>query len=279
MSGMYRIEQAKPGDMETILSFAEKEGWNPGRFDGPIFYQTDPGGFFVGKLSGKIIGCISAVAYDETFGFLGLYIVHPQYRGKGYGILLWQAAMEYMGTRNVGLEGVIEQQANYRKSGFQFVHRSIRYEGQGQGKLSASLVPCSEILIENLVEFDNQFFPVSRKRFLHAWLNMPDAKSYAILSGKEIKGYGLVRPCRKGYKIGPLFAQNSAVADEILQGLLFEAKNGPVFIDIPETNSGAIDLIENYRWKKVFETARMYTQEAPNLCLSGIYGITTLELG
>ena len=38
---------------------------------------------------------MSAVRYGERFGFLGLYIVKPQHRGKGFGIKLWRAAMEH----------------------------------------------------------------------------------------------------------------------------------------------------------------------------------------
>ena len=55
---------------------------------------------------------ISAVRYPEDFGFIGLYIVVPEQRGRGYGIQLWNAAMQRLAGCNIGLDGVIEQQEN-----------------------------------------------------------------------------------------------------------------------------------------------------------------------
>ena len=69
--------------MDFAIELAAAEGWNPGIHDANCFYCTDPDGFFIGLLNGRIIGCISAVSYDGVFGFLGLYIIVPEYRGRG----------------------------------------------------------------------------------------------------------------------------------------------------------------------------------------------------
>ena len=47
------------------------------------FFDADPKGFFIGKLNGEKISCISAVKYGD-FRFIGLYIVKEPFRGKGY---------------------------------------------------------------------------------------------------------------------------------------------------------------------------------------------------
>lgn len=72
-----------------VIDWSAKEGWNPGLYDADVFYKTDPKGFFLGFLDGKPIASISAVAYDDKFGFLGFYIVKPEYRDKGFGIKIW----------------------------------------------------------------------------------------------------------------------------------------------------------------------------------------------
>lgn len=102
-AGQYAIRRMDKEDVGLAMEWAAQEGWNPGLTDGDCFYVTDPEGFFIGELSGVPVGCISAVAYDDTFGFIGLYIVRPEYRGKGYGIRLWNAAMEYLGTATSAL--------------------------------------------------------------------------------------------------------------------------------------------------------------------------------
>ena len=69
------------------------------------------------------------VKYGQGFGFLGFYIARPEIRGKGYGIRVWRAGMARLQGRNVGLDGVVAQQDNYRKSGFRLAWNNIRHEG------------------------------------------------------------------------------------------------------------------------------------------------------
>jgi hypothetical protein len=52
-----------------------------------------------------------------------------------------------------------------------------------------------------------------------------------------------------------------------------------IFLDIPEPNKAAMDLANEYGMAKVFETARMYNKEQPDIFLDGIFGVTTFELG
>ena len=66
---------------------------------------------------------------EPAFAFLGFYIVKPELRGRGYGLRLWQAGMARLGNRIVGLDEVIAQQENYKRSGFVLAHRNIRFGG------------------------------------------------------------------------------------------------------------------------------------------------------
>lgn len=64
-------------------------------------------------------------------GFLGFYIVIPSRRRQKIGMALWRAGMQLLSScRNVGLDGVVEQQPNYRKSGFTYAYANVRYEGR-----------------------------------------------------------------------------------------------------------------------------------------------------
>ena len=103
----FTVRPMKREEVALIREWANAEGWNPGTHDGDCFYHTDPGGFFLGELDGEPVACISCVAYDESFGFLGQYIVRPGFRGRGYGIEVWRAGMAHLGSRNVGLDGVL----------------------------------------------------------------------------------------------------------------------------------------------------------------------------
>lgn len=277
----FNIRTMQEDEVCIAIDLAANEGWNPGLHDAPAFYETDPRGFFVGLLDGRPIGCISAVSYAGAFGFIGLYIVAPHYRGKGYGIQLWQHAVERLRGHNVGLDGVVERQPQYMQSGFKLAYRNVRYEAQAQtATADPALTDLRSISFEQLNTYDKQFFPVERSRFLAAWIATPNAVGMAYMQNGKLAGYGVIRECRAGYKIGPLFADNPEIAESLFLGLGSRVMaKAPVFLDIPEPNAEALALVTRHNMQKVFETARMYTQQEPSINLNNTYGITTFELG
>lgn len=268
-------------DLDLAISWAAKEGWNPGLYDRNAFYNTDPRGFFMGFLNGKPISCISAVSYGKDFGFIGFYIVHSKYRNKGYGIKIWNKAIKYLKTQNIGLDGVVAQQENYKKSGFKLAHRNIRYQGVGNKYEinDNNIIKINLIPFATLVKYDDQFFPVSRAKFLKYWIKEPESLTMGFLKNDKLLGYGMIRKCVSGYKIGPLFANNKIIAENLFKKLNNFAVNSPIFLDIPEVNKEAFRLVNEFKMKSMFETARMYTKKPPIINLNRIFGVTTFEVG
>ncbi len=278
----YTIRTMTRQEIDRAVDWAAVEGWNPGLYDADCFYAADPAGFLIGEIDGKPIATISAVKYGESFGFIGFYIVKPEYRSQGYGIQIWNAALRYLTGRNIGLDGVVAQQANYQKSGFKLAYRNIRYQGltgsrpQGQ----SDIIALSQIPFEIIADYDRPFFPEPRSRFLQAWLNQPESISLGILNQGKLAGYGMIRACRSGYKIGPLFADNAAFAEDLLRALQSSVEPGQsLYLDTPETNPDAIALAQKFDLQMVFETARMYTGDFPPLPFSKLFGVTSFELG
>ena len=267
-------------DLELALSWAAAEGWNPGRYDATPFHVADPEGFVMVEVSGEPVACISAVRYAPDFAFLGFYITRPEHRGKGFGMTSWRAGMARLGGCRVGLDGVIAQQANYRKSGFVLAHRNVRYAGQPPRVAPpAGLIELQAVPFDQLIAYDRPLFPAKRAAFLAAWVGMPEAVGLAALRAGALVGIGLARPCRDGWKIGPLFADGEDIAEALFLGLGARLPGGPIFLDVPEVNPAAVHLARHYNLAPVFETARMYTGPAPAIDLARIYGITTFELG
>jgi hypothetical protein len=89
----------------------------------------------------------------------------------------------------------------------------------------------------------------------------------------------VLRPCREGSKIGPLFAQDPVTARALFADMLAAAPPGPVFLDLPEPNADALAMARDAGMAPAFETARMYAGAPPSLPLDAIYGITSFELG
>jgi GNAT superfamily N-acetyltransferase len=275
-----RIHTMSRADLALALDWAAEEGWNPGLNDAACFLAADPGGFLIGSVDGEPVGCISVVRYGASFGFLGFYIVRPGWRGRGYGYRLWQAGMDRLAGRTVGLDGVVAQQENYRRSGFELAHRNVRFGGvlQLEQPEDPRLVRIAGNIIGATMAYDAAFFPDRRERFLECWLQPPGHEGLALVADGRVQGYGVIRACRSGYKIGPLFADDLG-ADLLFRALAVHANGAAVYLDCPEPNPLALALAHRYGLSPAFETARMYRGTAPDLPLARIYGITTFELG
>ncbi|WP_394841371.1 GNAT family N-acetyltransferase [Pendulispora brunnea] len=278
----FQIRRMRADETDIIREWAAGEGWNPGLYDADCFFATDPQGFFLGEVNGQPVAMISCVAYDSSYGFVGLYIVKAAHRGRGYGLRTWQEGLKYLGTRTVGLDGVLAQQQNYERSGFRFSHHHVRYERPADApRLEAdrvpSIVPLSAIPQDDLVAFDTACAPAPRPHFLRRWLQLRDSYGFASIQDGKLRGFGLARPCVVGFKIGPLLADDAVVAEDLLRGLLSAAPSGPVFLDVPDTTPVPRNLALHFGMHEVFRTARMYTRPTPSH--ERVFGIATMELG
>lgn len=279
----YSICTMTRDELDLCIEWAAQEGWNPGLNDAQAFYLADTEGFLIGRVDGEPIASISAVRYGSDFGFIGFYIVKPEFRGKGYGLAIWNAAMARLQGRLIGLDGVVAQQANYRRSGFEFAYNNIRYQrisesirAQSQG----DLVDVGEVPLAELFAYDRRCFAQQREAFMAYWLRQPGGLAKAVLVNGVLRGFGVLRPCRTGYKVGPLFADDDLIARQVYGALVDCIEPGQqVQFDIPDKNPKAVALVRALGMEPVFETARMYTGCAPALDMHRMFGVTTFELG
>lgn len=276
----FLVRRMKRPDLGFAIDWANREGWNLGLHDAETFYNADPSGFYAGFIGEVPVACISSVAYDSSFGFIGLYMVKQEFRGRGFGIKIWEKALEHLGSRNIGLDGVVARKPCYEKYGFRFAYRNLRFAGRLEcQQTSKNVVELKDLETSSVIEYDSQMFPARRDDFISSWIRQRECRALGHLTRERLDGYGLLRPCATGFKIGPLFADNEEIAQELLWSLASHAAEDRVFIDVPEPNQQALGLVKRNGMEKVSETARMYNRVIPELPLYRIYGVTTLELG
>lgn len=285
------IRKASQSEFSTAIEWAAEEGWNPGLDDLSAFYSTDPDGFLMGWKDGEPVSCISVVRYGTTHGFLGFYIVRPNWRGTGVGIATWKAGMAHLEGRIVGLDGVVEQQRNYMRSGFEFAGSNIRYTGvpvrESYTSGSVNIQAVRKTDGNDILNYQQPFFPADRNAFVMNWslpLNagshQPTRQSLAAFHGNEIIGYGTIRECRSGYKIGPLFADDKQAGTLLFQSLCDITPPGAeVSLDVPEDNLAAMEMAKRFSLEPVFGTARMWRGDKPVSQTRRTFGLSTFELG
>jgi GNAT superfamily N-acetyltransferase len=278
--GDLQIRSMRPEEISLAVDWAAVEGWNPGLADAACFAVVDPTGFLIGEIDGEPVATVSCVNYGASFAFLGFYIVRNELRGRGYGLRIWNAAIAHAAARVIGLDGVVAQQDNYRRSGFVLAYANIRYSGSVAAPAQPTDVVALEKIPWALVEADDAtIFPASRGAFLRAWISAPGHIGSALVRDGKLAGWGVIRPCRHGHKIGPLVADDRTSAETIMHALLAGADGGEVFLDVPGINRDAIALAESFGLVPTFETARMYTGAIPPLRLDRLFGVTSFELG
>ncbi len=271
-------------EFDLAVQWATGEGWNPGLDDADVFWETDPEGYVCIERGGEIVGAGSIVSYGD-FGFMGFFIVRSDLRGQGIGRGFWHWRKERLLGRlsekgSIGMDGVFDMQPFYAKGGFAFTHRNLRMEGLGKAsEVNGDAVELSKIPFELVSNYDHQCFGYEREAFLKSWINPPRGAAFGCYDGERLKGFGVIRQCGRGFKIGPLFANDDITAETLFVALQNQAVGKPVFLDIPEINPGAVALAERYSMKEVFGCARMYYGPIPQLPWERIYGITTFELG
>jgi hypothetical protein len=278
----FEIATASADDVVRVMQWAEDEGWNTAKTDRFAFHAMDPGAFLMGRLDGEPVVCISVARYGTGFGFLGCYIARPVVRGKGYGIRIWDAGMKRLAGRNVGLDGVVAQQGNYRKSGFHHAWNNIRYEGMPATTPlppGVRLVDARSLPFDRLAAYDRRFFPEARDSFLAPWITMPERVALVALQGGEIAGFGVIRTAVTASRIGPLYAGSTAIAAALITGLVEAMPGMPAAVDMPDFNEPGTRLAEQLGLKPSFETARMYTGAVPPIDRAGLFGMMSLEFG
>jgi hypothetical protein len=287
-SGRFRIRTATVDDLAAVtVPWMAEAGWNPGLHDAETFHAADPEGFLVGELDGEPIATVSGVRYSDAFAFLGCYIVREPFRGRGYGLAIHEAARRRLDGCVQGGDGVLENVTVYEGIGRVLAYRNARFEAEGTGRSGDErsdadpTIDARSIPIEAIEAVDRPCFPAPRRAFLEAWIAQADASARALPTADgTLRGYGVIRRCVRGWKVGPLFADDVTAAEAILGSLLARIpSDDPWILDIPEPNAAARALVLRRGMTQVFATARMYTGPAPAIDLGRVFGVTSFELG
>lgn len=272
-------------EASVLESWAAAEAWNPGLNDIDVAWGFDSEAFIALRRGDELVGGGTIVSYRGRAGFMGLFIVRSDHRRRGLGALLWHERLRRLRARlrpgaPIGMDGVFDMVPFYQKGGFTLLHRDLRYQGVAVGRRDAAAVPLERVDFARLEAYDRQHVQAPRVDFLRAWLGQVGGLGTAVVDdGGTLRGYGFLRPCRQGFKVGPAFADDANWGELLLHNLLALVRGEPVQIDVPEPNEAARRFVEGLGWSQPFGCARMVNGPRPRLPVARIFGVTSFEFG
>lgn len=152
-------------DWPLFLALARDEGWRVPKNELALFRGPLAGCAFVLRRGEEILGFVTAVAHEKS-GWIGNLIVPPDFRGRGYGILLFDHAVEVLerqGVVAIWLTASIQGRPLYEKKGFVSVDGIVRWTLKTEGR---SLQKNGEMKAGQLYKADAQVWGESRDRLL-----------------------------------------------------------------------------------------------------------------
>jgi hypothetical protein len=276
------IRNIEERDGEALFAWVAGLGWNPGEKDAQCLLATDPKGMLMAELDGRPVGCATSIAYDDQFGFVGALVVDPALRGKAprYVLQLYRAISVHMRDRNVGMDATPASELFFRSTGFTKAYRHFRFEGSlSRATPSGDVVPLARIPFAELCDYDATCFPARRERFLENWLDAYADGGFACLRNGRLAGFGVLRRALRGFRAGPLLADDAAAAETLLHAMNSLADGAPVALDIPEPNAPALSLAEKLQLARRFATARLYRHSIPATPQHRTFAIASYEFG
>ena len=280
----YTIGPMTRDEASVLESWAATEGWNPGISDMDVAWATDPDAFIALRKDGELAGGGTIIAYGRKAGFMGLFIMRADLRRQGLGRVLWHERLKRLRARlnpeaPIGMDGVFDMAPFYSSGGFRLLYRDLRFEGEAAGTLDPDAIPLQDVPLSEILAYDLSVSGIERPDFMRRWLSQPGGKGFAWRRDGAVAGYGFLRPCRKGFKIGPLYANDADVASRLFDSLLSTIPGNPAVLDVPEPNEDAMALVAQRGWTQSFGCARMIHGSQTPPSPDRVYGVTSFEFG
>ncbi|GIY76146.1 n-acetyltransferase domain-containing protein [Caerostris darwini] len=273
----YTVRVMTKEDVPQTLDVWKATGMQEGTHCLYTWLEVDKEAFHVAVLdSGEVIGVCSAVIHNPNFVFVGIYAVLEKYRGYGIGKKVWDACMEHIGSRNAALNAVPDKLVLYRdRGGFPIVETAwtcvvnetenpVNHEAlSDQIPDGIVLEPFQESHLPSMFEYDLALMGYERRKALE--LNCKEFGSKTLVAHKDGKcvGFGTIkRSCTNFGQVGPLYADDPAVAEVLLRRLIASHTEVKGFAMMTcSSNVAANEFIKKIGCPTTEECPRLYRKE------------------
>jgi GNAT superfamily N-acetyltransferase len=217
------------------MALVDQAGWNQTPADWARFLSASPGGCFAAVVDDQLIGTAATIAYGGRLAWIGMVIVDREYRERGIGRRLLQAACDAVdrgGIPCAKLDATPAGEPLYATHGFVREQRLERWEltrpaesGARSGSVAMSTIS------DETIQLDATLFGADRRALIRSLRDESPDLAMELRDASRVRGYALGRRGLRADHLGPWMARDEGTAAHILDAFLARSSRPRVFVD------------------------------------------------
>lgn len=257
------VRRMTPADIPFANEVRACARWNQTPRDWLGYLGFEPEGCFVAEVGGRPAGTATAISYAGRLGWIGMVLVHPDFRRLGIGTALLQAALRYLRDRGIvtiKLDATPMGKPVYVPLGFRDEYEVTRYEGVAP---SGAVIPDGVTALattpfEELSALDARVLGAARPAVLTDLSRRNPDLCFAMRDGPHLAGYLIARVGDSALQLGPWIARDAHTAALLLQAFFHRVPGKRVFLDVPDPNVAGRGLLQRHGFTVQRTFTRMF---------------------
>jgi creatinine amidohydrolase/Fe(II)-dependent formamide hydrolase-like protein len=261
-SGGLAIRAMSTADIAAGMELKTLSGWNQTEDDWNLFLREAPDGCFVAIQNGRVVGTATAIRYGEELAWIGMMLVHPDFRRMGLGKLLLERAIESaQKCRSIKLDATPLGKELYDKMEFvdkyslhRLTHSCVP---QISGEISDEVVPITDAHWQEISTLDRQVFGADRLNVLKTLHTSDQSTAFCVVRQDRVQGFCLGRRGTNFYQVGPVVAASAEDAIILIQAAFHNLIGRAIVLDVPDAQSDFLQWLSRLGFVKQRPFIRM----------------------
>lgn len=224
-------------DLGDTLRLSQAERWSHRLEDWEFHYRLGRG-WVACDADGKVLGTASWWAFGQHFGTVGLVLVDQARQGQGIGRQLMNVVMGDAAARVLQLVATKAGLTLYQRCGFRERYGIGQHQGIATQVPAVAPLPGAELRavvstdLEAVCDLDGAAFGANRRQVVSAVFNAGGGVGTLARRNGRLAGFALTRQSGRGTVIGPVVAEDEALAIALVAHQLKTTK-GFTRVDVP----------------------------------------------